>query len=144
MESSSQTACALLHSRGEMLSASAAHAIPVKVQGLKDFLFGGSLIDADITYSAQQCEVDLTGRDVLLVMSHIIIQPVILLAVNEERAIVLPYERKCLLQDVMWKPCTDSTHIEFAYQAPCHSISMEDSPILRHGQALKCMSDGMS
>lgn len=37
---------------GEMLSASAAHAIPVKVQGLKDFLFGGSLIDADITYSA--------------------------------------------------------------------------------------------
>lgn len=62
------------------------HCLTVEVQHLVNLLAGCMLVDSDVSHFAQKGEVD-GARSVLLVMSHELVETVVLLAIEGENAV---------------------------------------------------------
>ena len=110
-------------------------ALSVEVECLEYFFFCGRLVDADVSDTSKQREVD-DARGVLLVVSHELEEIGVVVAGDGHLTIVLFDEADRLPHLVRRESCLDSTQVELAYQAPGNGIAMEYR-LMSEGERLK-------
>lgn len=129
--------------RGEQTSA----ALTVEVEGFFYLLLGGRLVDADVTYVAQEGEVDGGGCQVLLVVGHQFQQTGIVLAGDGQSTVVVEDEADGLPHLVDREATLGDAQVEFADQAPGYGIAVEDGLIkergMLHGKRLEGVPHGV-
>ena len=98
-------------------------AFPIEIERLIDFFLCGCLVDADVSDTSQQREIDGASH-ILLVVRHQLQQGGIVITDDGHHPIVLFDESHGLVHLVRGESRLHTTQVEFADQAPGHCIAV--------------------
>ena len=118
------------------------HALPIEVERFEDGVFVGSLVEGDVADFTQQGEVDDAGG-VLLVVRHQFVEAVVVLAVEEEGAVVFFDEADGLLHLVFGEIGFQAGEVELAHQSPGYGIAVQHGAVFGQGKAFEGVAYGV-
>ena len=114
-----------------------------EVESLLYFFFGSSLVDSYVADIAQKGEVD-DARRVLFVVVHQFDECRVVVACDVECAVVFAYEAYGLVHAVGGESRLACAHVQFAYHAVCHCVSVQYRCAASHGKRFEGMSHCMA